>query len=176
MMSGNTFKTNKIPPLNGGAIYFTGIGPNKVAFHNMTFDGLVAMYGGAISYDNPNGILNTIEECYFYNNYAYVDGGAIYRASEDQVPKNTLGPETRSVGIWNSVFVGNKAERNGGCIYAKFERVHLGYTYYVSPDIFTPSGYVSEGNKFYNNTAENGAVMFLVSEDTLSESVDGHPF
>ena len=78
---------------------------NLTTFNNCNFINNSGTYGGAIV---TSGELR-INNCYFYNNYAEKNGGAIYA----YYPFNGKN----SVKITNSIFDGNWAEQYGGAVY-----------------------------------------------------------
>ena len=83
--------------------------------NNFTIDGFIiqggstqAEEGGGGMYIDGIGTTN-INNCKFFNNYAFYSGGAISIGD--------MGNASRKIIINRSIFAGNKADKNGGAIY-----------------------------------------------------------
>lgn len=81
-----TFKNNEAG-LDGGAIYNDGRlnGKSNPAFTNCTFEKNMGTYGGAICNATESGVCSlTLENCNFFENAAYLRGGAVFSLNGDE--------------------------------------------------------------------------------------------
>lgn len=114
----------------------TFVTDKPITFDNCEFDGNKSNNGGAIGQIN-NGHEVIVTNCVFKNNLAYGleklgnGGGAI-----------AMGDLCKGLTIKNSTFTKNKSQGKGGVVW--YFTGHL----------------ISEGNRFYNNTAYDGGVFY----------------
>ncbi|KXB38846.1 hypothetical protein HMPREF1870_02013 [Bacteroidales bacterium KA00344] len=107
-----------------------------ITFDNCEFDGNKSNNGGAIGQiNNKHEVIVT--NCVFKNNLAYglekaSNGGGVLAMSD----------LCKGLTIKNSTFTGNTCQGNGGVVW--YASGHL----------------ISEGNRFYNNTAYDGGVFY----------------
>ena len=123
----------------GGAVNIRNNGNMKdkpIIFDNCEFDGNKANNGGAIGQlSNSHEVIVT--NCVFKNNLAYGleksgNGGGVF----------AMGELCKGLTIKNNTFTGNTCQGKGGVVW--YFKGHL----------------ISEGNRFYNNTAYDGGVFY----------------
>ena len=140
-MRSSNFEHNFALSNTGGVIYATKV--CIISMETCTFRSNSAWYGGVIYCDGANFNLNIVL-CYFYYNYANGEGGVFYFTDASEI----IGESNVSLSIKNSKFEGNHVGNKGGVIYS--ERI----IYLIISD---------DHNEFKNNSAPEGAIMYIAS-------------
>ena len=146
MLKYSTFEQNFALQSTGGVIYARGV--CSISMEVCTFRRNSAWYGGVNYYDGTSLTLK-IELCYFFYNFAHGEGGVFYFTETRAALANV------SLSIKNSRFNGNHVERKGGVIFS---------------DSFTFLTISDDKNEFKNNSAPEGAVMYVVSDSNIIKS------
>lgn len=100
--------SSNFTPLGGGDGGAIQADNSVVTLHGDVFVGNFATNRGGAVY-NQAGMV-TVDSCSFSNNSTDFHGGAIYNSGKEVVPA------AASLGVINSVFIGNKAKEGGGAI------------------------------------------------------------
>ena len=130
-----SYFTNNKATSSGGVIYFRN--ENHVNISRSLFSGNTAQFGGAVI----SGYA-TISKCNFTNNSA-IKGGAIYMYHD---LNNIFSREQCHFNIFSSHFINNRGADNGGALYTD-----------------TPATIVNKANCFTNNSAQTGAVLYMLN-------------
>ena len=159
----NSTLNNNTATYTGGAIYNRDNA--NMTMNNTTLNNNTANCGGAIS----NYAILTINNSTLNNNYAYDWGGAVYNNATLTINNSTLNNNKADYGgaIFNRVNITinsctlnyNKAEDNGGAIYIE----STGYLY-IQNNTLKYSINI-ENNTFSKNNAENGAGIYVYSDE-----------
>ena len=138
----STFEHNSALSNNtGGVIYATEV--CNISMEVCTFRSNSAWYGGVLYYDGTSLTLKT-DLCYFYYNSAHGEGGVFY-FTEANV----------SLSIKDSIFEGNHVGNKGGVIFSE------NVTYLIICD---------DNSKFDNNSALEGAIIYVVGDSSILRS------
>ena len=159
-----TFIENTANDYGGAMANVNGITSMNLKIIDCDFKSNSAPYGGAAKL---SGYSVTIDDCNFYDNYASIDGGAVY------IDTNTLD-------IFNSNFDYNSAKHNGGAVYVNGESTTVqrsNFTYNtaiadprVKDDGLGGAIYINgtldsvNNNRFEYNVARNGSAIYYDKE------------
>ena len=159
-----TFIENTANDYGGAMANVNGITSMNLKIIDCEFKSNSAPYGGAAKL---SGYSVTIDDCNFYDNYASIDGGAVY------IDTNTLD-------IFNSNFDYNSAKHNGGAVYVNGESTTVqrsNFTYNtaiadprVKDDGLGGAIYINgtldsvNNNRFEYNVARNGSAIYYDKE------------
>ena len=146
----STFEQNFALSSTGGVIY--AIEVCSISMVVCTFRSNSAWYGGVNYYDGTNLTIR-IELCYFFYNYAHGEGGVFYFAEARETAANV------SLSIKSSRFNGNHAGNKGGIIFSQ------SYSSLTISD---------DKNNFENNSALEGAIIYVVSDSSIIKSSNSY--
>ncbi|MBR6023334.1 MAG: DUF11 domain-containing protein [Methanobrevibacter sp.] len=155
-----TFKSNTANDYGGAISNVDGINSMNLNIIDCDFKSNSAPYGGAIKLA---GYSITISDCNFDNNYASIDGGAVF-------------VDTKTLGIYDSSFNYNSAEHNAGAVFVNGESTTVqSSTFRYNTAIANPNVkddglggaiYINgtldsvNNNKFEYNVARNGSAIY----------------
>ena len=155
-----TFKSNTANDYGGAISNVDGINSMNLNIIDCDFKSNSAPYGGAIKLA---GYSITISDCNFDNNYASIDGGAVF-------------VDTKTLGIYDSSFNYNSAEHNAGAVFVNGESTTVQTSTFrhntaianpnVKDDGLGGAIYINgtldsvNNNKFEYNVARNGSAIY----------------
>ncbi|WP_296887260.1 hypothetical protein [uncultured Methanobrevibacter sp.] len=155
-----TFKSNTANKYGGAISNMDKINSQNLRIIDCDFSSNNAPYGGAVKLA---GYSVAIDDCNFDDNYASIDGGAVY------IDTNTLD-------VTNSNFNYNDAEHNGGAVYVNGKSTNIKESYFrhntaianpnVKNDGLGGAIYINgtldtiNNNIFEYNVARNGSAIY----------------
>jgi len=156
---------------SGAGVFYTSSGKKSTLWiKNCLFIDNQSLYGGALTAFSQNGSNSSIyiENCVFQNNFAEIEGGAIYHQA--------LSGSTVLLDIMLNTFTQNVATF-GGAIYNKSEKGSVTNPRVSFSDFASNTAYV-RGSCIYNQLDEEGAgeplfidCSFFENKETVGNSM-----